>query len=112
VISGLEYFFIPKSNKCVILVATYKRLYQFKGEIAYREDRPWFSNIFNCYLSQTSEEHYEEFGPPSPPGVKFHSDHAVSRLHIHYGPGSVRPTSIAYLTNNGVMVYNDVRFVN
>lgn len=108
-ISGLEYFFQPKSNKLFILVATSKRLYQFRGSISYREERPWFASIFTSYISQSSEEYYREFGPPSPTGNKVYSDHAVSRLHIHYFPGIGFPCTIAYLTDTGAMVYNPVR---
>jgi hypothetical protein len=109
VISGLEFFFLPKSNAIIILAATSKRLYQFKGVVAYREERPWFNSIFNSYISQISEESYKEFGPSSPPGVNFFSDHAVTRLHVHYVPGLAYPSSIAYLTDSGVMVDSEVR---
>jgi len=103
VISGMEYFFVPKTTKIVILVATSRRLYQFKGSVLYKEERPWFGNIFNSYISG-SEENYKEFGPLSPPGVKFFSDHAVSRLNVRYVPGLAFPSSISYLTDAGVMI--------
>jgi hypothetical protein len=108
VVSGLEFFFQPKTNNIYILVATSKRLYQFKGSLSYMDERPWFSNIFNAYINQSSEEYYKEFGPPSPTGFKVLSENSVSRLHIHYFPGVGFPSTIAYLTDNGVMVYNFV----
>lgn len=92
----------------VILVATSKRLYQFKGNIPHKDERPWFSGIFTSYISQSSEEYYREFGPPSPTGIKVFSDHAVSRLQIHYVPGMGFPSTVAYLADNGVMVHSPV----
>jgi len=109
VISGLEYFFLPRTNKCFILVATSKKLFQFKGFVQNKDERPWFSNIFNTYLSQSGMEEVLEFGEVAPYVV---SDQAISRLSVLYDTGTGYPRNIGYLADTNSLIYNDVRFMH
>ncbi|CAL8101844.1 unnamed protein product [Orchesella dallaii] len=106
VICGLEFFFLPRSTKCYIFIATSKRLYQFRGNIPYREERPMFTGIFNSYISQTSEETYKEFGQNSPTGNW--TGQAGNKLSILHSSNLPYPRAIAYLSDSGLMVFNHV----
>ena len=81
-------------------------MYQFKGFIPNKDDRPWFTNIFNNYLSQSGIEEVLEFGELAPYVV---SDQAISRLNVLYDTGSGYPKNIGYLADTNSLVFNDVR---
>lgn len=96
-ITGLEYFFAYNTSQCFILVATSKKLYQFKGTINSRDDRPWFANIFNSYLSKTAEQ-FTEFELST-------SSTISGKLAVNYNHATKSPRSIAYLTEKGIFLY-------
>ncbi|CAG7718037.1 unnamed protein product [Allacma fusca] len=107
VISGLEYFFLPKSNKCYIMVATARKLFQFKGFVANRDDNgkePWFNPIFTTYLRDSAEESL----PLGDQVLYPQSDQSTWRLHIHYDYGMAFPKSIGCLTDSGYLMFNNI----
>lgn len=106
IIWGLEFFFLPRSTRCYIFVATSKRLYQFKGNIPYREERPMFTGIFNNYMSQSSEESFKEFGLNSPSGNW--TGQTGNKLSVLHAPNLPYPRSITYLSDTCLMVFNHV----
>lgn len=115
VISGLEYFFIPRTLKCFILIATARKLYQFKGFISGKEDSPWFHSIFNSYLSQSGSEEVLSLGGFEPKDTLRSSDvpmsdKAISRLNILYDNGTGYPKCIGYLLDGNSFMINDVSF--
>ena len=104
VISGIEYFFLPKSNKVYIMVATARKLYQFKGFVPSQDDRPWFERIFSSYSKDTNEESlsFEEQGMYS------QSEQPHCRLKILYDVNMFFPKSIGYLADTGDLIFNNV----
>ena len=108
VISGIEYFFLPKSNKVYIMVATARKLYQFKGFVPSQDDRPWFERIFSSYSKDTNEESlsFEE------QGVYTQSEQPHCRLKILYDANMFFPKSIGYLADTGYLMFNNVSAFN
>jgi len=87
------------------MVATARKLYQYKGFVQNKDDRPWFGAIFNNYLRDSTEESLS-FGDQI---LYPQSDQSNCRLHIYYDVHMAFPKSIGYLSDTGFLMYNNVR---
>lgn len=88
-ITGLEYHRVGKTETYFVVATTVDRLYHFIGHSSNSEERPLLQNLFNKYLGL--QEAFQ--GIPST---------SVSCLRLYTPMPKYTPTSLGWLTDNGI----------
>ncbi|XP_020710242.2 vacuolar protein sorting-associated protein 18 homolog isoform X2 [Athalia rosae] len=90
-ITGLEFHRIPNTDRCIVIVTTLVRIYQYIGSVSSSDEKPLLQQIFSRYLNVKERFNQVESSLP------------YSKLQFYYPGPRQFPKLFGWLSETGIL---------